>query len=283
MKKVLLFGASGNLGQAIAKELITQGYEVVIVVRRKERAALLASIAPNFIVADVLNPASLKGISQGYDVVISALGKSVSPNDQSKASFYEVDFVGNLNILQEAQRCAVPKFVYVSAFHAEKYLHLDYFRVHHEFAERLKTSGLDYAIIKPPAIFSAFKDLMEMARKGQLIHIGAGDKKTNPIFEGDLAKICVDAIHERQAVIEAGGKRVYTRKELNEIMQQIVNPAFNIRTVPLFVFNLMLPLLKVFNKNMYDKFAFFVTVSQTDTIAPLVGEMSFEDYVSLQK
>lgn len=283
MKKALLFGASGNLGQAIAKELITQGYGVVIVVRQKERAALLASVAPDFIVADVLNPASLKGICQGYDVVISALGKSVSPNDQSKASFYEVDFVGNLNILQEAQRSAVPKFVYVSAFHAEKYLHLDYFRVHHEFAERLKTSGLDYTIIKPPAIFSAFKDLMEMAKKGQLIHIGASDKKTNPIYEGDLAKICVAAIQEKHAVIEAGGKRVYTRKELNEIVQRAVNPTFKIRTVPLFAFKIILLLIKVFNKNLHAKFAFFDAVSQTDTIAPLRGEMSFEDYVSLQK
>jgi len=34
---------------------------------------------------------------------------------------------------------------------------------------------------------------------------------------------------------------------------------------------------------MYDKFAFFVEVYQYDTIAPQVGEKSFQEYMSEKK
>lgn len=277
--KVLLFGATGNLGRAIAKELVTQGFELTAVVRNEEKAKTLANIAPHYRIADVCKPETFETILSNQDVVISALGKSVSPNDRSKPSFMDVDLTANSHILAQAVKTGIKKFVYISAFHSEKYLHLDYFRAHHEFAERLKKSGIDYSIIKPPAIFSAFIDLIEMARKGQLINMGRGDKKTNPIYEGDLAKIIVASIAQTNVTIEAGGKTTYTRKQLNEIVQREVDNRKKIRTIPIGLFKALLPVIKLIDKNTFDKFAFFLEVMQHDTLAPPVGEMTFEDYV----
>jgi len=279
MKNVLLFGATGNLGRAIAGVLKQRGYNFTAVVRSAAKAKEMQAIAGNYIVADVTNKSNLAGISRGYDVVVSALGKSVSLNDSSKPGFWDVDFTANSNILQDAKQQGVKKFVYVSAFNAEQYLHLNYFKVHHQFAELLMRSDIDYTIIKPPALFSAFIDLIDMAKAGRLVNIGAGDKRTNPIYEGDLANICVDCINKHNAVIEAGGKTIYTRRQLNEIIQQRVKPAKKLRTVPAGMVTLMLPLVSVVNKNMYDKLAFFAAVLRHDTIAPLIGEMAFENYV----
>jgi uncharacterized protein YbjT (DUF2867 family) len=279
MKKVILFGATGNLGKEIAKELVNQGYDLTVVARDEEKAKSLSHITSKYIVADVCNKATLEHICNNQDIVVSALGKSVSPNDKSKPTFRAVDYEANENILNEAIKSGIKKFVYVSAFHAEKYLHLEYFKVHHDFSELLKKTAIDYSIIKPPAIFSAFLDMIEMAKKGQLINIGKGDKKTNPIFEGDLAKIVVDAIRQSTTTIEAGGKTIYTRRQINEIVQKQVNPNQKVRTVPVFMFKLILPLIKMTNKNMFDKFAFFITVMQQDTIAPQIGTMTLENYV----
>lgn len=279
MKKVILFGATGNLGKHIAKELISKGYELTVVVRNPPNAKGLFDVKTKQVIADVCNKATLKDVCQNQEIVVSALGKSVSPNDKSKPGFEEVDFAGNMNILEEAIQSGVNKFVYVSAFHAEKYLHLTYFNVHHRFSEELKKSGIDYSIIKPPAIFSAFIDMMDMAKKGQLVTIGTGDKKTNPIFEGDLAKICVRSIAEKNTTIEAGGRFIYTRKELNLIIQQEVDKSKQVRQIPLGLFKAGLPLINVFNKNLYHKFAFFTEVMQHDTIAPQMGELSFEEYI----
>ena len=113
------------------------------------------------------------------------------------------------------------------------------------------------------------------------MNMGSGDKKTNPIYEGDLAKICVDAIRETNIEIEAGGKHIYTRKQLLDIIQQEVAPRHKVRSVPMGVIKTFLPMVKLFNRNMYDKLAFFTTVMQVDTIAPQLGTLSFESYIRM--
>jgi hypothetical protein len=55
------------------------------------------------------------------------------------------------------------------------------------------------------------------------------------------------------------------------------------KNVPLVVFKFLLPILKIFNKNTYDKFAFFIEVLQNDTIAPQLGKMTFEEYIKMRK
>ncbi|RXK61965.1 SDR family oxidoreductase [Lacibacter luteus] len=279
MKKVLLFGASGNLGKEIAKELVQQNYQLTVAVRSEAKAKTLSHITSAAVIVNACNADSFSVLQDSYDVIVSALGKSVSPNDNSKPGFKEVDLDGNSNILHYAVEKGIKKFVYISAFHAEKYPQLEYFRVHHLFAERLKSSGIDYSIIKPPALFSAFIDIIDMAKKGRLVNIGSGDKKTNPVYEGDLAAIVVKAIDQPNTVIEAGGKNIYTRKQLNEIINNEAGKSKKLRTIPLWLLNSMLPLLKLFNKNMYDKFAFFTEVMQHDTIAPQIGATTFEAYV----
>src|SRR5829696_4450663 len=225
MKKAILFGSTGNLGKKIAAELKQQGYDVTAVVRNTLKAEEVKSLVHHIVIADITNRSSLKNSCNGFDIVVSALGKSVSPNDRSKPTFHDIDLNANSNILDEAVKAGVNKFVYISAFHAERYLHLNYFDVHHQFSERLKQSGIDYSIIKPPALFSAFLDLIDLAKKGRLITMGKGDKLTNPVYEGDLAKICVESIHQPNAIIEAGGKETLSRKQINEIIQKAVNPS----------------------------------------------------------
>jgi len=282
MRKILLVGSTGNLGKKVGEELKQRGLNVTAVVRNEAKAQEVNYFAHHTVIADVTSKNALNGICNGFDVVISTLGKSVSPNDRSKPSFQEIDVEANSNVLDEAVESGVKKFVYVSAFHAEQLTHLEYFRVHHEFSERLKQSGIDYSIIKPPAIFSACIDMIDMAKKGRLATMGKGDKHTNPIYEGDLAKVVVDAIDQTNAVIEAGGKEVLTRHQINETVQRIVAPGKKVRHVPFGVIKMLLPVIKLVSKNLYDKMAFFVAVMQEDVIAPRVGEMRLEDYMRMR-
>lgn len=282
MKKVLLFGSTGNLGKKIAEELVMKGYEVTAVVRNEQKRAVMADRVQHCIIADVMKCSNLSHICDGYEIVVSALGKPVSPGDWSKATFREVDLDANSLILQEALQSRVRKFVYVSAFHAERYPHLEYFRVHHLFSSKLMASGIDYSIIKPPALFSAFLDLIQMAKKGQLVTLGKGDKRTNPIFEGDLARICVFSIHQQNAIIEAGGKEVLSRHQINELIQHKMAPQKKVRKMSLVVVKAFLPVIKFFSRNLYDKMAFFTEVVQHDTIAPQIGETTLTEYLQWQ-
>jgi uncharacterized protein YbjT (DUF2867 family) len=279
MSKILLFGATGHVGRATAQVLAQSGYELTIAVRYLGKVRGLEALNPRILRAEVFTPEVLAGFLQGQDVVISALGKNVSLNDRSKGSFRDIDYELNAAILHAAKQCGAKKFVYVSAFHAEKYPDLAYFKAHHDFSELLIRSGLDYSIVKPPAVFSAFLDLIEMAKKGRLMNIGKGDKKTNPIWEGDLAKVIEEAMDQPNAVIEAGGKQVLTRLQLIQIVQNAMDDRKKVHSVPAGLFKVLLPLIKIFDRNTYDKFAFFLEVMRHDTIAPRVGEKEFAAYV----
>lgn len=279
MSNIILFGATGHAGRAIAAELDRRGHTVTAVVRDRGRAAHIVPFASRLIEADVLKPETLKGICEGQDAVVSALGKSVSTFDFSRPGFEAVDLDGNVRVLAEALSAGVKKFVYLSAFGAEAMTHLTYFRVHHEFSERLIHSGLDYAIVQPTAIMSAFYDLLKMARRGMLVTIGEGECLTNPISEADLARVCVDALDQPNAVIPVGGQQVYSRHRINELVMQAVRPGKKVRHVPVGMVRAALPFWRVLNRNLYDKLAFFLEVTQHETLAPKIGPEAFEDWL----
>ena len=186
-QRIILFGGTGHAGKAIARELLRRSFGVTLVARDPSKVQAIAAQGARVIQGDPLTSEAIGEWLSGHDAVVSALGKSVSPFDRGKASFRQVDYDGNMRILRSALAAGMRKFVYISAFHAERYPHLEYFRVHEHFSRQLERSGLDYSIIKPPAIFSAFQDLMVLASRGRMVHIGSGGKKTNPIHESDLA------------------------------------------------------------------------------------------------
>jgi uncharacterized protein YbjT (DUF2867 family) len=278
-RRVILFGATGHLGREIARVLVRQQYVVSAVVRDKQKSKGLLPTECNLVSIPDLNETSLRGVCAKKDIVISALGKSVSIKDNSKQSFHDIDFGLNSIILKEAMLSSVGKFVYVSAYGVENHPELEYCRAHHDFSELLKKSGLNYSVIKPVAIFSAFIDLIDAAKKNQLFNLGKGDKRTNPIFEGDLAEICVKSIDQKNAIVEAGGVHVYTRKQIVQIIQETVKPGKKVRSVPVGLAKFLMPILKLTNRNLYDKFAFFLEMLEHDVLAPRIGSMRLEDYI----
>ncbi len=275
---IILFGGTGHLGGHIAHEVKRQGHSLTVAVRDPLKARRL-SVPCDKVVACSFTSASMPDILKGHDVVISAVGKSLSPSDKSTATFEEVDLQINRLILNNAQENAVKKFVYISAFHAERYPTIEYFRVHEQFARELKQSGLDYAIIKPPALFSAFDEMISMAMKGFLFNLGKGDKRTNPIYDGDVARIVVSSINQHNEEIEVGGGKVYSRAEIASIIQQYAAPHRKVRTLPAPVLKFILPFVRLLNKNTYDKLVFFAAVATVDIIAPALGEADFPEYI----
>lgn len=281
MKRILLAGATGNLGRYYLKELKKQGYTVRVLARSAQKAEALSPAPDEVFIADATQPHTLTGCCERIDVVISALGKSISLTDKSKAGFFDIDFKANSNLLQEAQRAGAYQFIYTSAFSATQNPHLAYFKAHADFAEALKASGLRYTILEPTALFSALDEVVSMARKGQVGSLGAGDKLTNPIYEGDLAQVAVQHIGQHSQVIPLGGHKVYTRLELIRIACQAAGHKGKIPSVPFGVVKAMLPLVKLFSRNLFDKLAFLVAVSEVDCVAPKVGTHTLEGYFNL--
>ena len=198
-----------------------------------------------------------------------------------KASFHDIDYGANYILLHEAKQVGVQQLIYNSAFKAEEQPKLAYFRAHADFSEVLQATGNNYTILQPTALFSAFDDVVAMARKGQIGSLGSGDNKSNPFYEEDLAKLAVQCIGKPSSIVPVGGMRVYSRLELVQLACKAAGYTGAIRSLPFGVVHLLLPLLRPFSRNMYDKMAFLVAVPAEDCVAPAVGKMTLEEYFNL--
>ncbi|WP_205500508.1 SDR family oxidoreductase [Rufibacter psychrotolerans] len=282
MKTVLVLGSTGSLGSSILEVLRQQGYRVRATARTPLKAEQLQPSVDEVVVCDPTQPDTLSpALVRGVTYIISALGKSLSLQDTSRTSFYEVNVKGNLNVLELAQQHGqVAKFVYVGAFSGERHPRVDYFKAHETFARALQQSGIPATIIKPPALFSAFLDLLPMARKGRLAALGQGDRITNPIHELEVAEACVQALTNPAAVLELGGPVTYSRLELVQLLGKAVGKPGAIRRVPYWLAHSFLPMVRLVNRSLYEKAAFFVEVTKQDCVAPAKGRRRLEDYLA---
>lgn len=70
--KIVLFGATGNVGQRIAKEALDRGDEVIGVVRDPAESETPDS-RMTLVKGDATDPASVNSVAHGADVVVSAI------------------------------------------------------------------------------------------------------------------------------------------------------------------------------------------------------------------
>ncbi len=274
---ILLLGGTGRLGREIAAVLYAHGFETFALVRNMARAGAIRGLAKHITKVRSLQADHFKGM----DTVISALGKSISPLDNGRYSFREVDEAINLAAIRLAVEAGVRKFIYVSVYNAEHLPHLEYCRVHTRVEEALAASGMEYTIVKPVALFSAFRDLYEMALKGRLLALGKGVNRTNPIHEKDVARLCVQAINNRRKRICAGGPVVYTRAEIHDIIARGAGRRQRLPVMPAWPVKAMLPVVRLTNVHLYHKLRFFLSVMEEDLIAPVEGHMRLEDYIDI--
>ena len=75
--KILVLGATGGTGRLIVRQAVTQGHDVAVLARSREKASDLQGM--KLIVGDARDETSLRQALYGRHAVISALGTPVSP------------------------------------------------------------------------------------------------------------------------------------------------------------------------------------------------------------
>ena len=118
--KILLAGATGYLGSFITDELVEKEYDVKIIVRNKEKVNLEAQNL-TILEAQVTEPETLEGVCKNIDVVISTVGIT---RQKDGLTYMAVDFQSNVNLIDEAKKEGVKKFIYISVLNGEKLRHL---------------------------------------------------------------------------------------------------------------------------------------------------------------
>ncbi len=216
---VIVAGATGYIGRHVVKVLDAKGYRVRALVRSRDRAEAEGAFgAPSlrghvteWRIVDYSNSEMIKDVCAGAGRVISTLGVT-----QQKASPWDIDFVGNLRLLEDAERHGVASFLYVNVLHSERGTSLT-MRSKHAFSEALRRSRVAGQIVNPSGYFSDVTNFLLMARKGLGFTLDKGTARINPIHGADLADFIVDHITEPAGSWDVGGPDVFTYREIEEL------------------------------------------------------------------
>jgi dihydroflavonol-4-reductase len=120
--RVLVTGATGKVGNAIARALAERGDSVRALVRDPARARTLLPQEVELVVGDVTDPASLEAAAAGCEVVFNAMGM---PEQwvSDEAVFDRVNAEGTRAVAQAARAAGARRLVHTSTedvFHAER-------------------------------------------------------------------------------------------------------------------------------------------------------------------
>jgi uncharacterized protein YbjT (DUF2867 family) len=278
MNKILLAGSTGYLGGFIVEELLKRKFRTSIVVRNK--AKIPALIAKNELIeiiqAEITQAKSVKDCCRKIDTVISTVGIT---KQKDGLTYMDVDYQANINLLEEARRNGVRKFIYVSILHGEQLTGIKICAAKEKFVEALKKSGMDYCIIRPTGYFSDMLEFYQMAQKGKIFLFGAGQNKMNPIHGADLAKVCVDSIFSKENEIAVGGPEIFSYQQIASCAFEVSGKKTKIKYLPNWLGKTILLILKVFTSSkFYGPIEFLTTVLTMEMVAPEYGTHTLKSY-----
>ena len=278
MQRILVAGGTGSLGRHVIGQLKEQGYWIRALVRRPERLGAVRGLVDEVVPGDLTKPKTLTGVCDGMDLVFSSAGAALTTSLRDRKSFAEVDGQGNLNLLDEARRAGIGRFVYVSLCGAERLAGVEYADAHESVVRALAASGLDHTVVRPTGFFSAFAEFLKIAKQGFGLVIGSGECRTNPIHEAELAAVCVQACAGREREVLVGGPASYTRRQVVELAFAALGKRPLILDVAPQAFASFVAPLRYLNPRLHALMSFGAAVSQIEVVAPSYGQRDLKQY-----
>lgn len=274
--KILLAGAYGHLGSDILKELVKRGHQVVAADRVQRKVDVLGQY--QFQEMDATNPAQLHGLCDGVDVVISTIGLTkASPVVTS----YDIDYQGNLNLLQEAKRAGVKKFIYISVIHADEHPEIPMLDAKHKMEEAIKSSGMDYVIYRPTGYFYDIVHVLKpMVDKGAISLLGREPGVANVIATEDFAEYIASHLDMVNQIVSIGGNETYNYDEIAEMCFAAAGKPCVVKRAPKWLFDILIFVQTLRKTGKADIIKFSKFTLTGDLVGDVkYGKRSFRAYI----
>ncbi|MBP1178135.1 NAD(P)H-binding protein [Methylobacterium sp. PvR107] len=205
-RRVLFLGATGTIGRATVRALVSRGHEVICLVRRPADTAIPAGATARIV--DLTDTVSLArdGVrGEPFDVLVSCLASRTGLPDDA----WSIDYGAQVNALHAGRTAGVQHVVLLSAICVQKPI-LAFQHAKRAFEAELIASGLDYTIVRPTAFFKSLSGQIDRVRRGKpFLVFGDGTLTAcKPISDDDLGGYladCLDDGDRRNRVLPIGG------------------------------------------------------------------------------
>lgn len=278
--KILLAGAYGKLGSDILRELLKTEHEIIAADASTKIPNDVDSSKFTSVEIDVTDPSTLKGICDGVDTVITTVGLTGA---STRFNNYDIDYKGNLNLLNEAKAAGVKNFAYISVINADKGDGIPMVHSKYMLEGELKKSGLNYVIYRPTGYFYDIAHVfwpMIKSKKVQLLKVKK-DPVANVIDTKDFARFIIETMNDTNITYNVGGTETYTYREIAEMFYNadgVTNGP--VKTVPAFMMDILanLPKIKKSGRSDVIRFSKFTLLNDCYGDTEVPGK-SFKEYI----
>ncbi len=229
---VTVFGGSGFLGRYVVQGLARDGWMIRVAVRHPGQAKFLkplgeiGQITP--LCVPVQDSEAVAAALSGADAAVNLTGILF---ESGKQRFAAVHTEGAKAIATAAAAAGVRSLVQVSAIGASPESASAYARSKGEGEDAVRAAFPEATILRPSVIFGPeddfFNRFAEMARFSPVLPlIGGGGTRFQPVYVGDVARAVVKALGDpacRGKVYELGGPKIYSFKELMQLLVKAID------------------------------------------------------------
>ena len=188
-------GATGFVGGATMRRAVEAGWHVRALTRRAQPGRE----GVTWIAGALDRTDSLAEMAAGADVVMHIAGVVNVP---TRAAFEAGNATATANVVEAARDAGVTRFVHVSSLAAREPGISNYGWSKERAEAVVRDSGLDWTIVRPPAVFgpgdTEMLDLFRMARRGIAL-VPSG--RMSAIYVEELARLLVALAADRGASI----------------------------------------------------------------------------------
>ena len=234
---ILLVGATGRLGRAVAQRLLHDGIPFRAACRNVTKAQWLGERGVEVLQMDVESGAGVREAISGASKVISCIHGLLG---RSRHSIERIDVRGQAALIDAAADAGVKRFVYISALGASPDHPSEFWKAKARTEQHLKASKLDYVILRPSAFMDLYAhDLIGAAvMRGKTVFLlGRGTTPRNLIAVADVADAAIKALLRDDLVgqtIPVGGWENPSEREIAALYASLSGKPLKLRTVPPF-------------------------------------------------
>jgi uncharacterized protein YbjT (DUF2867 family) len=232
--RIALAGGTGFLGRHIGRALLDAGHAVTVLSRTPDKVATVEALrGAGAARADVTDPDSLRGLLDGYDAVVGAVQLPNYPMEvpRKDLTFDRYDRQGTENLVAEAVRAGIGRFVYMSGAGADVASDKNWYRAKGFAEDAIKRSGIDFVILRPSWGYGpedkALNKFAFFARVSPVIPIpGVRPQLIQPVHVDDIALAVARAFERSDAwgrVFEIGSDEVMTMRQIVRTMLAVMN------------------------------------------------------------
>ena len=219
--RIFLTGGTGFVGRSIIRALGERPLRVLV--RDGADGAGVAATNIEVVGGDLTQPASLRGVMDGCEAAIHLVAIIA---ESGGATFDGVIRQGTINILDEAKRAGVSRFLHMSALGTRNDPRFGYFEAKWQAEKAVEQAGIPWTIFRPSIIFGPgdgfVTTLASLIKTAPVIPVvGAGRGLFQPIAVEDVAAAYIRALADPATaghIYELGGGKIYSYEELLDVV-----------------------------------------------------------------